>query len=205
MADHPYIGPAFAEDTKPGWLIGQMLIGYGEVEYEIASLLGAAYENAPLSLRAMFRMRGETARVQVADALLRPKCVEKNLQNKWDVALKAINYCKRVRNQYSHCHWYLEAGDLWFYNMEVAAEGNSDDFKFDFEHVDLPLLMMQTAYFNYTRCCLIHLQNQFGFFGGKRDGESQEWPKELNAPKRSNQKMKLSDLMKQEDMHNPQE
>ncbi len=204
MADHPFIASAFAEDIKPGWLIGQMLIGYGEIEYELASLLGAAYDPR-MALRAMFRSRGETARIEVADSLLHPRCLEIGVKAKYEITISAVKFCKNVRNQYSHCHWHLEDGDLWFYNMESAAEGHPETIDFTFQHVNMKLLLEQLAYFNYSRYCLIHLQNQFGYHGGLKNQDPTPWPKAPQRPKKSNLKRKLSDQMNQEGPNTPHE
>lgn len=191
MADHPYIVPAFAEEIKQGWLIGQMLIGYSEIEFELAMVIQAAYDHDGLmALRSLFRVRGESARVDVADALLQNRMAERGLSTEYEATLDAIQFCKQIRNTYSHSHWSLDSDELRFYNYEEAAKLREPKIKFDFKYVDTPLLLKQLAYFNYTRYCLLHLQCRLGDSSGKKNAAPQPWPAQMQKPKLYNRKTK---------------
>lgn len=56
-------------------IIGQMLIAYGEIEFALLRCLCAFLDDdAHTSARIIFRVRGEGARIDVCDAILRPAC-----------------------------------------------------------------------------------------------------------------------------------
>jgi hypothetical protein len=191
MAEHPYIVPAFADEINRGWLIGQMLIGYSEIEFELSMVVQGAYDHDGLmALRSMFRVRSESARVDVADALLQNRMVALGLSDEYEATLEAIQFCKRIRNTYSHSHWSLDGEDLRYYNYEEAAKLREPKIKVDFKYVDAKLLMRQLAYFNYTRYCLLHLQSRLGDHSGKKNADPQPWPERMQKPKLYNRKTK---------------
>src|SRR5688500_6557574 len=64
---------AFQRYPKEAAIIGRLLAGYGDLEYELHLSLGAALGSDEAALRAMFRVRGEKQRIQIADALMREK------------------------------------------------------------------------------------------------------------------------------------
>jgi hypothetical protein len=88
--------------------IGKMLIAYGELEFAILGCIGAVLNSdMAQALRILFRVRGEGARIEVADAILRPAFAKVGLGGKWGNALGAARACKNIRNQYAHCHWQI--------------------------------------------------------------------------------------------------
>jgi len=189
MAEHPYIVPAFANEINRGWLIGQMLIGYGEIEFELAMVIQAAYDRDGLmALRSMFRVRSESARIDVADAILQHRMPELGLSAEYETTLDAIQFCKQVRNTYSHSHWSLDGDELRFYNYEETAKLREPKISIEFKYVDTSLLIRQLAYFNYTRYCLLHLQWRLGDSSGKKNAAQQPWPKPMQKPKLYNRK-----------------
>src|SRR5262249_27618216 len=85
-------------------LVGQMLLAYSEFEFELAKLIGHFLEgDTDRAARVFWRIQGEAARIEVADAILRPFFEKHNLAGKWCNALGALRYCKNIRNQYAHC------------------------------------------------------------------------------------------------------
>ena len=63
---------AFDDFPEEAALVGRILAEYGELEFELCMLLGTLFHNPDLGIRALFRTKGETTRIQVADAFLRP-------------------------------------------------------------------------------------------------------------------------------------
>lgn len=63
----------FERFEKEQQLVGRMLMAYGEFEFTIAQLLGYAIPGGDdTAARLLYRVNGEAARLDVADALLRP-------------------------------------------------------------------------------------------------------------------------------------
>jgi hypothetical protein len=54
-------------------LIAQLVLGYGELERAVAVSLGATIGDRGPAFRMMFRILGETARIDAADAMMRHK------------------------------------------------------------------------------------------------------------------------------------
>jgi hypothetical protein len=54
-------------------IVGRLLIAYGEIEYDLARCLTAVFnDDHTRALRVMFRTRGESARIHIADAIMQP-------------------------------------------------------------------------------------------------------------------------------------
>lgn len=151
---------AFASFPEEAAILGRLLAGYGEVEYELTQCLGMALGEDDVALKVMYRMRSESQRLHIADALMRPIYEEATLGNQYSDALGASRYCLRVRNQYAHCHWFDDPKDgLFFMNFADAAEATGKVL-ISFRHVDVPLLSSQEEYFCYTLESLVFLYNE---------------------------------------------
>jgi hypothetical protein len=122
-------------------------------------------------LKTMFRTRGETSRIDVADAFGRHHYSKLNLETEFTMALSAIRHCLKIRNQYAHCIWYDDnTGQLAFTNLEEIAKENAflTDLKsLTILHVDVPLLQSQELYYFYADQFL----SWVNFEGRTRSGE----------------------------------
>lgn len=164
--------------------VGRMLTGYGELEFELSSCLGATLGDDHAALRALFRPRGEESRILIADALMRRKYADAKLGDQYDAMLGAIRTCKKVRNQYAHCHWFSDPQDgLFFMDLESAASSSAlTTPDFTFHHVDAPLLRQQAEYFVYTFSILQFLWREYQVRGGKIPSHSFQMPRVLPKP-----------------------
>src|SRR6476646_8092448 len=101
--------------------------------------------------RILFRVNGEAARLDVADAILRPFFEALKLGGQWGCTLGALRYCKNVRNQYAHCNWHSdEQRHLCFHNMDRDADSRDEILNVHLYPTDLDLLQKQHQYFEYT-------------------------------------------------------
>jgi hypothetical protein len=50
-------------------LVGRILVSYANLEIDLMNCIKVANNNLDIALKAMFRSRGETQRIKVADAL----------------------------------------------------------------------------------------------------------------------------------------
>ena len=105
-------------------------------------------------LKVMFRARGETARIDIADASGRHYYDDLNLGTEFAMAIAAAKNCLKIRNQYAHCAWWNDlSGKLAFANLEDIAKGNAllvDLGSLPTYYVDIPLLTTQEDYFVYV-------------------------------------------------------
>ncbi|MEX1108801.1 MAG: hypothetical protein WEC00_07830 [Dongiaceae bacterium] len=146
---------------KEAAIIGRLLIGYGEIEFDIAQALGEAIDNMDGALRAIYRMRSEQQRIDAADALMRRKYEQAGLSNEYSRTLGAIRQCRKIRNQFAHCHWVddKELG-LCFLDIQDTASKPPGNWKIKPKPIDLPLLKQQEAYFAYTAKCLTRMRQR---------------------------------------------
>ena len=149
----------FDEFEKEQSLVGRMLMAYGEFEFEVARLLGYAIPGGnDTAGRLLFRVNGEAARLDVADALLRSFFEKLKLGGQWGCAFGALWYCKDIRNQYAHCTWHSETGKpLTFMLMDKDADSPDGTLMVQLYPTDLPLLEKQHEYFEYTLDWLYYL------------------------------------------------
>jgi hypothetical protein len=133
--------------------------------------------------KAMFRPRGESQRVSIADAMGREPYEKIGFGTQFAEAVASVRYCLKIRNQYAHCYWTDNYGkELGFVELEDTADKNSvvaNFYTIPTNPLDAPLLDKQEAFFVYARDCLLYLEDQALIQAGKRT--SQQWPQ---APKK---------------------
>jgi hypothetical protein len=148
------IMPAFAAFPREAEIIGRLLAGYTNLEIGLMNCVQVVRLDFDTVLKAMFRARGESARVDIADAFGRHYYEDRKLGTEFSMAISAVRHCLKIRNQYSHCAWWDDnSGKLAFANMEDIAKGNAflaDLATLPTYHVDVPLLNDQEAYFVYV-------------------------------------------------------
>lgn len=123
--------PIFDQQPKEAALIGRMLAGYGELELELMRCVSIIRDEADFDivLKSMFRARGETQRIDIADAIGRQyyESYSTQLATQFSMAVGWIRHCLKIRNQYAHCHWYRAepiTGRIAFINLEEIARLN---------------------------------------------------------------------------------
>jgi hypothetical protein len=150
--------PAFWRYPEEGKIIGRILAGYGELEFELADCLGAVLEDQDQAFRVMFRTRGEEQRIQTADALMRQAYSAIGFSAAYIETIDDLGWCKRTRNRYAHCHWYDTQEDgLCYFDVEGWAKKHVP-LEFTNKKLNLPVLQKQEAYFRYVQSSLWHLQ-----------------------------------------------
>lgn len=155
------VNSSFHRFPAEAGIIGRLLTGYGELEFLTALCLGRVLNDRDTALRAIFGHRGETARIELAATLMRPKFSEVGLQNEFGEALGALRFAVSVRNQYAHCHWGDHAGmGLYFTNLEDAAR-KANSFEYEWHLAPLQLLKSQEIYFSYARIWLFYLEQEY--------------------------------------------
>jgi hypothetical protein len=162
---------AFIKFAPEGAVVGRLLAGYTTLEIGLMACVQMVRDDFDAVLKAMFRVRSESQRINIADALGRHYYHDHKLGAQFEAAIAAIRHCLKIRNQYAHCAWYDDrSGRLAFVNIEDIATGNTylTDLKgLTTYYVDLPLLQQQEAYFVYVDRLLIWVNHQGRIRAGK--------------------------------------
>lgn len=155
------IMPVFKTFSKEAALIGTLLSGYGELELNLCHCVANGVEDLDMVVKAMFRPRGETQRIDVADAIGRKKYHELKMGALFEEAVDGMRYCLLIRNQFSHCYWYDDnSGQLAFVNLEEIAKKHAvikDLGALTVKHVTPTLLADQELYFLHISHSLLFL------------------------------------------------
>ena len=143
---------AFDRFAPEAALIGRMLAGYADLEIDMMSCVKVAIgDDLDTSLKALFRCRGETQRIDVADALARHAYRQLRLDTQFSAAIGAVRRCLTIRNRYAHCtFWDDNTEQLAFTNLENLAKQNrhiADLRGAAPRHLNLALLQLQFGFF----------------------------------------------------------
>ncbi|HKY86720.1 MAG TPA: hypothetical protein VJL90_08180 [Pseudorhodoplanes sp.] len=164
-------------------LVGSLVVGYGEIEFSLMSCVGLVCMDGDMNraARVLFRVPGEAARINVADALLKPALMTVKLDGQWSNAVGALRHCKTIRNQYAHCHWTAFEG-LEFANLDEAAGSSEGVAMVKIRRIDLTLLRQQMGYFEYAVTWLYHLYGEYEKRTGKLPTQYVDAPKVVDPP-----------------------
>lgn len=152
---HRSILSPFQKFSVEGATIGRLLAGYSNIEVGLMHCVQMA-RGGDLNtvLKKMFRVRGETRRINEAEKLGRADYLRLGLAGEFQKAIRIVCYCLKIRNQYSHWVWWDDySGKLAFANLEELAVRKRpvrDLTKLKAHHVDAKLLLAQEAYFVYA-------------------------------------------------------
>jgi hypothetical protein len=150
--------PALQRFPNEAAIIGRLIPAYGEFEYIFAYCAGHVLGDPDRAIKLAFRLRSEINRFDACDALIRKPAIEFGIEKEYLDTHSAMAYCRKIRNQYTHCHWesHPRAG-LFFVDLEPSAKKDAP-IKYDWKHVDEALLRKQEGYFIYCLECLNFLQ-----------------------------------------------
>lgn len=163
------VSAAFAAFPNEAAIIGRILAGYTDLELDLLNCVKSATGDFDSVLKAMHRTRGETQRLEVADALGRQIYRGLTLGTEFEMALGAVKYCMRIRNLYAHSVWWTNAQMLSFTNLEEIAKLNDavhDLASAQVYRATVGHLEPQFAYFEYASHLLAWVSNE----GNKRMG-----------------------------------
>lgn len=163
--------PAFPKFAKESAIVGRMLAGYADLEIGLMHCVQVVRGDLDSVLKAMFRSRGNIARIEVADALGRQYYAQLGIEIEFGRSIDAVRYCLRIRNKFAHCIWHDDnSGELAFVNLEEIAVGNAvvRDLKgLTIQHADMSLLQAQFGYFEYADRLITWVNFEGQFLSGK--------------------------------------
>ena len=180
------IMPAFKSFPQEASLIGRLLAGYGELEFQLMICLREVLDQIDIAIRVIFRARGEEHRILIADAFMREYYNSAGLIHPYSEAIADMSYCRQIRNQYAHCHWSTFRHQLQFANLEETAKSNLGSTSVKEYSVNIPLLKEQETYFLYVRDCLSHLSNEYARLQGRLRSHVFPLPKKIERPPKYN-------------------
>lgn len=137
------------------------------------------------TLKAMFRVRGETSRINIAEALGQQQYDEFGLQTEFREAVSAMRYCLKIRNRFTHSYWHSPLDGLCYVALEDLAETAeivTDLSKLDFFYLDIELITRHLAYFRYTDDALRFANYEGRVRAGKLQSHIVSRPKQLERP-----------------------
>lgn len=161
------IMPSFSRYPEEARLVGNILAGYGEIEYELYTCVSAVLGDDSAAFRTLFRLRQEGARLDVADALVSEPLSSIGLGAQYGQSLGAVRWCRKARNQYAHSHWIDRPSEgLALISLQDAAWGSAEPIMLSLSFVSLDLLREHEAYFCYARDGLRYLASEFRLRSG---------------------------------------
>jgi hypothetical protein len=117
------IMPAFQKFAAEARIICNLLTGYTDLEVSLLNCVQMVRADFDAVLKAMFRVRGETNRVKIADGLGLNGYVALGLGVEFADAISAMRYCVGIRNQFAHSVFGDDSsGKLAIAALEDAAE-----------------------------------------------------------------------------------
>jgi len=175
---------AFVKYPYEGNIIGRILSGYGELEFDMARCVAGALDDDDGGIKALFRLRGEEARIQVADALMRQRYLHYGIDAEYSETIANMQYCRRIRNNYAHCHWIDENGALCFVELEDIVDRNTplDFSRLKSRPVDRTLVESQEAFCRFTQRSLWYLRYELEVRAGRQANHPFSMPPKLARP-----------------------
>ena len=177
---------AFTKFRNEGVIIGRLLAAYADLELTLFHCVNVAREDFDTVYKAMFKERGETRRINMAEIFGRQNYHKLGLGTHFEMAISSIRYCLKIRNQYAHCIWWDDySGFLAFANLEKIAENNrvvNDLEDLTTRYIDVATLVKQEQYFEYTDSFLAWVNFEGRRVAGKPSTPQHPAPKQLEQP-----------------------
>jgi hypothetical protein len=179
----------FKKFSAEGATVGRLLAGYSNIEVGLMHCVQMGRGgDLDTVLKKMFRIRGETRRINEAEKLGQADYHRLKLAGDFQKAIRVVQYCLKIRNQYSHWVWWDDySGKLAFANLEDLAQRKrpvKDLAKLRAHHVDAVLLDAQEAYFVYADELLAWVNYEGRARDGRlKGGNPLTKPKPIKRPK----------------------
>ena len=178
--------PVFQKFATEAQIICNLLTGYTDLEVSLLNCVQVVRADFDAVLKAMFRVRGETNRVRIADGLGLNGYRALGLRAEFADAILAIRHCVSIRNQFAHSVlWDDNSGRLAIAALEDAAELDqevSDFGSLPVYHIDVPLLTAQESYFCYTSDLLTWVNYQGRYLAGRLAQPYGSQPTKMQKP-----------------------
>jgi hypothetical protein len=145
-------------------IVGRLLLAYSYLEQDFLDCVIRA-SSVDLAVKTMFRLRGESQRLHLADAVARQPYIKEGLEMPYTQTLGDLSYARRIRNQYSHCSWHVGPNnELGFTNLEDLASEHIELSHHSLLHmkvIDKALLKKQEHFFAFVQNSLWWLRSEY--------------------------------------------
>jgi hypothetical protein len=160
-----------------------MILAYGELEIGVMDLVAATMGgDTKTAVRALYRLRSESNRLEVADALVTPKLAEHKLDGAWNEAYAAMKDCKTIRNNYAHGQWVNDKGQLRFGDLDKAALTKGPKCEIKLRPITMGVLKEQMAYFEYAEHQIMWIGDQYRLATDQQRRVVKKVPKPKKVP-----------------------
>jgi hypothetical protein len=175
-----------AQKPRPEAIVlGHLLTGYGELEFEMCSCLGAVTGDINDAVRTVFKNRGAEQRIRIATKSMGEKFEEAGLANIFQETMKDMDWCREIRNQFAHCHWYTwTILGMEFVDLEYVAKQTTKarHFAHATKRIDLATLQKQEAFFKYVQKCFWNLTSSYQRWAGSTATHDPARPAKMAQP-----------------------
>lgn len=128
----------------------------------LEAVKAAMHGDTYTATRILFRLKSESNRLEVADAIIRPQFTSQKLGGAWQEAYAAFKCCKNIRNTYAHSTWISDPqGVLRFGDLEKAANTKEGASTIRFRPLTRQVLEEQFAYFTHADHLILWATDQF--------------------------------------------
>lgn len=127
----------------------------------VCNAMGSDLDSA---LRLVFGKRGAELSIERSFASIKTEYAKANLLAPLSETLGDMDWCRQIRNQYAHTHWYYTKHEgLCFVDLETLVKRSSPIQKVTARRhsISLPLLEDQENYFGYIKQCFWNLQFEY--------------------------------------------
>lgn len=165
--------------------IGRILAGYPEIEHSMVECLDAVRDDYDAVFKCLFRVRGETQRVEIADALGRHLYHEIDLGTEFEMTFGAIRHLLKIRNQYAHAHWLANETGMSMVDMEELAKSTvyaDGEGRVSLHRVTPEIVERQEQYGNYVNSQIDWLTHEARIKKGKTTVNKVRKPRQIAPP-----------------------
>jgi hypothetical protein len=89
--------PALQRFPEEAARIGRIVAAFGELEFILALCVGEVLRDRDTALRTIFRLASDRARIDTADALIRPSYIKIGRQAEYTDMIGAVRHCRTTR------------------------------------------------------------------------------------------------------------
>lgn len=194
MAVRLFSPTAFDHFKYEGNIIGRLVVEYGELEWSLCLLSGNVLQDFDISIKTLYRSRGELQRIDLADALIRNK-IPSEIKQIYEQTVAHIRECLKIRNRYAHSNWVHAASNgLCYVDVEELAKKNERIETGDAElyRIDLKIIEDQARFFNEVLQNLTYLCMEVQYLKGISTHTGFHYIKNIRRPQMAT-KLRLDD------------
>lgn len=183
-----YMPMPFDHFKQEGDLIGRMILEYGELEWMLCLLASHVLGDLDTPVKALYRSRGELQRMDVADALIRPRITDVRMRQTYEETFAHMGVCRTLRNQYAHTNWLNAGSDkLCYIAIEDVARSNEpiEMDQMTLYHLDLSTVKDQARFFNEVMQNMTYLNMEVQYVMGHSKVTGFHYVPNIVRPKRA--------------------